>query len=208
MESISPEENLKRFRENVGDDEDTFKYFDARNIPHTFIVRMEKPEQGEIFKNHILAHPIVYAVDFNENITKFLINANYWVQLITLIVMAVLAFVAFFVISNMIRISVFSRGDEIQIMKYVGATNLFIRFPYILEGAFVGILGAIVAGCILYFSYGPIYEYLSIGTTEESFYSLRYDFALAVRVLVSIASLGSFVGMLASGVSVRRHIRV
>lgn len=208
LQSVTPEENLKKFIEGLEAEEETFKHFDARNIPHSFIVRLNNPELGENFKARMQALPSVYLVDFSENIMSLLSTANRWVQLITLGVFVVLSAVCFFVISNMVRISVFSRGEEIQIMKYVGATNLYIRFPYILEGFFVGVLGASFSSVILYFLYRKIYDTLMLQSSTLEFFSLRMDMELGLILLAVLAGLGIFVGMVASGFSVRRHIRV
>lgn len=208
LQSVTPEENLQKFIEGLKTEEETFKHFDARNIPHSFVVRLNNPELSHSFKLRMEAIPSVYLVDFSENIMQLLASANRLVRLITLGVLVVLGIVCFFVISNMVRISVFSRGEEIQIMKYVGATNSYIRFPYILEGFFVGVLGAALSSLILFFAYREVYAILMSNSSTFEFFSLRMDNELGITVAVILASLGIGVGMLASGISVRQHIKV
>lgn len=208
VQSVTPEENLKKFISGLQTDEETFKHFDARNIPHSFIVRLNNPELSHNFRQRMEAIPAVYTVDFSENIMTLLSNANRWVKLITLGVFVILSIVCFFVISNMVRISVFSRGEEIQIMKYVGATNSYIRFPYVLEGFFVGVLGAALSSLILFFVYREIYATLMGQSSALEFFSMRMDQELAWILVSILAGLGIGVGMLASGISVRKHIKV
>lgn len=208
LKSISPEENLQNFIKSIGDDNDTFKYFDPRNIPHSFIVKLENPENALAFKNKMLAEPGVFMVDLNQEIMDLLSRANYWVNVVSIGILIFLAAVSFFVISNMVKISVFSRGNEIEIMKYIGATNAYIRFPYILEGAIIGIVGAALADIILYFSYKSLYVYLAQQTSTVDYINLRFDMPLAVIVVVITAGLGILVGVFSSALSVRRHIKV
>lgn len=208
VQRVTSEQNLEKFRSSINDTEDAFKYFDKRNIPNSFIVRLEHPEKSQEFKSLMEGQPGVYLVDFSENITEFLYQSQRWVNWITLVIFIVLSVISFFVISNMVRISVFARGDEIEIMKYVGATNVYIRIPYILEGFFVGVLGALLSNGLLYLVYTRVYNFLMQGMPQGSVLSLRFDNELLLSVALITTGLGIVVGMFASGLSVRRHIKV
>src|SRR5699024_2801888 len=74
-----------------------------------------------------------------------------------LIIIVALIFTAVFLISNTIRITIFSRSTEIEIMKLVGATNWFIRWPFLIEGALIGLIGSIIPSVVLWFLYQNIF---------------------------------------------------
>lgn len=207
-EKITSEENFKKFKEGMGDEGSVLDYFDSSQIPASLIVRLKSPEELAGFRATIEGIPGVERIDFNEKISDTLVQINRWVRVGSLIVFGVLCLVAFFIISNMVRISVFSRGAEIEIMKYIGATNTYIRIPYILEGAIIGIFGAVISWIVLYFSYQALYEKLMINTPETSPYALLSVSVLSWRVALITAVLGIAVGMIGSSLSVRRHVKV
>jgi cell division transport system permease protein len=141
-------------------------------------------------------------------VMDFLGNAREWVNIGTLVAFVVLCAISLFIISNMVRISVYARGEEISIMKYVGATNAYIRFPYILEGAIVGLSGAVIAWGLVYAGYVKIFDILMAGTKPDSFLAMVPISGMALRILWINIGLGVLVGAVGSALSVRRHIRV
>jgi len=120
----------------------------------------------------------------------------------------VLFLISLFIISNMVRISVYSRATEITIMKYVGATNAYIRLPYIIEGAIVGLVSALCSWGITYIAYSRIYDVLMAKIDPASFYAILPMGALSNRVLLVCALCGILIGAFGSGVSVRKYIQV
>lgn len=207
-EKVTSEENFKKFKDGMGDEGSVLDYFDSSQIPASLIVRLKSPEELTGFRATIEGVPGVERIDYNEKISDTLIQINRWVRVGSLIVFGVLCLVAFFIISNMVRISVFSRGAEIEIMKYIGATNTYIRIPYILEGAIIGIFGALISWIVLYFSYEAIFQKLMINTPETSPYALLPVGVLSWRVALITGILGIAVGMIGSSLSVRRHVKV
>lgn len=143
-EIFTPEQNLESFKQDL-EDESLFEGFSADSLPHTVSVRLVDPTAGEDFAAHYGAIPGVNRVTLEVAVMAFLGKAIVWTDYATLVATIILLVVSLFIISNMVRIAVFARGEEISIMKYVGATNWYIRVPYIIEGALVGLLGALVA---------------------------------------------------------------
>ncbi len=124
---------------------------------------------------------------------------------------AVLAMVSLVVISNTIRLTVFARRKEINIMKYVGATNAFIRFPFFVEGFFIGLLASLSAFAIISAAYILLIE--NINTTALAFLSLLMPSIVpygdvAVMLLLGFVVGGVTVGVIGSQISVSKHLKV
>lgn len=203
----SPQENFDMFKSSM-ENEALFEDFPVENIPYTYSVRLVDPDYGEAFQAQISGIPGVRRVQLELTVMRFLSKAIIWVNYITLAALLVLGIIAFFIISNMVRVAVFSRAEEINIMKYVGATNLYIRVPYILEGGLVGMLGALAAWLIVGVTYDRIYEILLTGATPDDFLSLIRPDQIKRLVLLINLVLGVGVGAVGSAVSVRRHVKV
>ena len=147
--------------------------FDGNNLlPHLFQVRLLDPQQTEAFEKQMVVYQGVNRVDYSAKVMSNLSRVIRWVNLGTLAAFIIMGIIALFIISNMVRISTLARGEEISIMKYVGATNTYIRLPYILEGAITGLIGVVLAIAVVYFGYRAGYAHLMANTSSNSFYAL------------------------------------
>lgn len=116
-----------------------------------------------------------------------------------------LTIIALFMIANTIKITITSRQTEISIMRMVGASNWYIRLPYMLEGIFIGILGSIVPILVLYFGYSAIYN--NMASLLPAMLSLRAPFPFIWQCSEILVALGSGVGLIGSFVSVRKFLK-
>ena len=127
----------------------------------------------------------------------------------SIVIMAILLGVAVFLISNTIRVGISVRADEIAIMKLIGAGNLFVRAPFMIEGVVIGLLGSVIPLILLYFLYQRIIAYIM---TNFSFLADIMSFLPAGKVflyLVPIALiLGAGIGLLGSALTCRKHLKV
>jgi len=119
-----------------------------------------------------------------------------------------LIFISVFIISNTIKITVSSRRREINIMKYVGATNGYIRGPFIMEGIFLGIIGALISIFIVYFGYQYFYK-----SMNEKLYDLFTFYLVDPRLIfadlaIMFGTIGAGIGALGSLVSLKRFLNV
>jgi cell division transport system permease protein len=203
----TPEENFEAFKSNLGQDE-LFADFSAEFIPYTFAVRLDDPSLSREFKAHVEGLPGVRRVDLELAVMEFLSKAIVWVNYATIVALTVLGIVSFLIISNMVRVAVFARGEEINIMKYVGATNWYIRIPYILEGAVAGLLGAGLATGLVFLAYRQIHNMYMVGIDESAVLAMVDPGQVLLRVLLLNLALGIGVGAIGSAISVRRHIKV
>jgi cell division transport system permease protein len=152
--------------------------------------------------------PGVYQVSFQQDAVKALFNASNWLRNGVLVMAAVLLFAAGMLILNTIRTAIFARRREIEVMKLVGATNWFIRIPFMLEGLVQGLLGS-AAACGVTWGLNRLLE-ANVGEGESL--ALLQDFHVATGEVRSTGLLllvvGAVVGSLGSGIAVTRFLDV
>ena len=129
------------------------------------------------------------------------------VQVISIILILILGIVAVVIITNTINITVNARRTEINIMKYVGATDWFIRWPFIIEGVLIGLIGGAIPALITWFGHDRIIRALS-GIQELAFIQFLPRSTIFSQLLPFALLLGTLIGLIGSGVSVRRHLKV
>jgi cell division transport system permease protein len=207
--TVTPEENFRILKENLGDDADVLSNFKgASMLPYSFQVRLKNPEASESFEKQVLGFSGVHRVDYSKKVMDSLTGIIRWVNTGTMVAFAVMCIISLFIIANMVRVSVLARREEIAIMKYVGATNTYIRMPYVLEGGIAGLLGALIATAVVYVVYDAAYARLMQGANPESFYSLLTLDDLMLPVMLINLALGVVIGALGSMVSVRKYVKV
>jgi len=206
-QQFTPEENFAAFKASM-ENPDLFENFPVENIPYTYTVRLTSPDLAQSFKTQAEGQRGVYKVKLELTVMSFLSKAIVWVNYATLIAFIVLGVISFFIISNMVRVAVFARGEEISIMKYVGATNWYIHIPYIIEGALVGVTGALVSWSLLMLAYNQLYSTLMAGTKPTDFLTMVPASGISLLIFLINLAIGAGVGSLGSAVSVRRYIHV
>ena len=145
----SSDQALANFSEELGDDSTLLDSFNSSNnpMPASFLIEAKNPEDMENLKAFVLQYEGqgVEYVKYGEDYFNALLSFNSFANTLSLIVFVVLSIISLFLIYNTIKLTVFARRKEIGIMKYVGATNAYIRAPFIIEGMFLGIVAAVVA---------------------------------------------------------------
>ncbi len=206
---LSPEQNYNRFRKELGDSASILDDFDYNTyLPYTVTVQLTDPSYADEVAMRIQGIPGIEKVMQESNVMKFLTRATRTVNVATVIAFTVLLLIALFIISNMVRISVYSRSAEIAIMKFVGATNGYIRLPYVVEGALVGMVSALCAWGITHFAYSALYERAMKDVVTTSIYAILPMKSLSVSVLVLCLACGVIIGSVGSGIAVRKYVKV
>ena len=205
----NPEQTYEYFKTNLGSSSSVLDDFDYNMyLPYTFHIRISDPARAQDVVNRLTAMPGVSKVSQESNVMHFLTNAKRIVNLATVVSFIVLFLIALFIISNMVRISVYSRASEIEIMKFVGATNFYIRMPYVIEGALVGLISALCAWVISVMTYRTIFYNAMEGIDLNSFYALIPAGRVMWWVLAIAVVIGVMIGAVGSGISVRKYIKV
>ena len=145
-------------------------------------------------------------VKYYQDTIKKLVSATRGFQIATVVIMAFLIVIATVVVSNTIKLTVFNRSDEIVIMKYVGATNWFIRAPFLLEGILIGIVSSLLASGIVMLIYKSISK--AIGDKVLAILSTPMVPAgfLSVNIILIFLALGVSIGAWGSIISMRRFL--
>jgi len=153
----------------------------------------------------------VMQVNYTSEVSDILVAVRRAVAYAGMVVVGILIAVSLVIISNNIKLTVFARRKEISIMKYVGATDAFIRMPFLVEGMIIGLSSAVIAFLILGFGYTYMIDWMGVQFAYVALLSFEraVDFWLiAPHVFGAFAGLGVFVGLVGSGSYVRRYLRV
>lgn len=206
---LSPEQNYENFKANLGDSSSILDGFDYNMyLPYTFTIQLTDPSYATEVAAFLQTGTGVNKVALESNVMNFLVRAREIVNVVTGVSFIVLLLIALFIISNMVRISVYARANEIEIMKFVGATNSYIRMPYIIEGAIVGLVSALCAWGASCFIYNGVYQAAMRNVSSSSFYSLLPLTSIMWWILLIVALMGILIGAVGSGISVRKYIKV
>lgn len=205
----SPLDNYENFKSNLGSSSSILDDFDYNMyLPYTFSLRLKDPSLADSVCAEVATYSGVSKVAQESNVMRFLTRASRIVNITTAVSFIVLFVIALFIISNMVRISVYSRSSEIEIMKFVGATNNYIRLPYITEGAIVGLFSALCSWVITMLVYKQVYEKAMSSINLESFYALAPTRLIMWHNLFILVIMGLIIGAVGSGISVRNYIKV
>ena len=205
----SPEENYNSFKENLGSSSSILDDFDYNMyLPYTFSVRISDPSLGDEVVSRLETLPGVSKVSRESRVMDVLTRAGRYVNIGTAAASVLLFVIALFIISTMVRISVYSRANEIEIMKFVGATNAYIRMPYIIEGAIIGLISAVCAWAVTIIMYKAVYTKIMANIDPTSFYAILPARAVIWWVLGLTLITGILIGGIGSGISVRKYIKV
>ena len=205
----SPEQNYESFKANLGSSSSILDDFDYNMyLPYTFSLRLTDPSLADQVCGEVATYTGVSKVAQESNVMRFLTKASRIVNITTFAAFIVLFVIALFIISNMVRISVYSRASEIEIMKFVGATNNYIRLPYITEGALVGLFSAVCSWAVTILVYRQVYFKAMSSIDPGSFYALTGTRSIMWHELVILIVMGLIIGAVGSGISVRKYVKV
>ena len=200
------EQALEKMKEQLGEKADLASGLEKNNpLPESYIVRVNSPENiGQVSQSLAKIKGVTEVKDGKSQVDKIL-HINKVVKTSSMVLMAIFGIVALFLISNTIKLTVYARKKEIGIMKYIGATDWFIRWPFIMEGVILGLVGVIISLILLAFSYkymsGVINDLLMMFNPVpfgEMIWGLSWKFIL----------LGIGIGGAGSAISLRKFLQV
>ena len=151
----------------------------------------------------------IRTVNRSEITASTLTGVNALVAYISVGIIAILFAVSIFLISNTVTIGISVRKEEITIMKYIGATDFFVRSPFVIEGMLIGVIGALIPVGIIYVLYNKVIEYIMVefSTLTQLLSFLSVDEIFGILLSVSVL-MGVGIGFLGSMITVRKHLRV
>lgn len=203
----SNDDELDKLIDGMGEEGEAWKLLEQDNpLNHAFIVRATNPQETEGIANQIEELQHVEKVVFGKDVVEQLFKFNNYARVIGLILIGALVFTAIFLISNTIKITIMARSKEIGIMKLVGATNWFIRWPFFIEGMLLGILGSIIP--ILIITIGYRYVEKISGTVSLNFVEVLPYNPFAFQLSFLIIAIGAIIGIWGSVMSIRKFLKI
>lgn len=198
---------LDYIKKEFADYPSLFEYYTINNLPDKFIVSYNdnsKVSTLEFNLNHLDGK--IYKVKCRTEIAQTMENLKHGIVLVFTWFMAILFIVSLFVIINTIKLAVFSRRQEISIMRYVGATNWFIVLPFIFEGIVIGLIASGLAYLCEYY----IYTYVQNFILSSQFYTWMHLVLFSdikKVILAGFVGIGIFTGIVGSSVSLRKYLK-
>lgn len=207
---VSSEDALNRFQANFPELREILDNLKSNPFPPSFEVKLKEKILSlsaiVYFMEKIKGLKGVIDVQFNQDWVEKMDSLSRIVQAVGFFLGGILILASFFIISNVVRLNVFARKNEIEILRLVGATNTFIRIPFLLEGFVLGLLGSLISLLILFIlvKVFPIYIGSSLGAARELF-TLR---PLTMEQALWLVAGGVVTGTLGSVTSVSRFLRI
>lgn len=203
---VNKEQALERFKKRLGDQDQLLNSLGKENpFPNSFEVQVDNPERIKAITPLISQIPKVETAKFGQEVVEHLFSLTRILRFGGVVLVVFLAMATLFIISNTIRLTVFARRKEVIIMKYVGATDWFIRWPFLLEGMTLGFFGAVVASFFINGIYSALLERIH---ATLAFLPLLPASPLLMYVDLFLLVAGTGIGALGSYISLRKFLRV
>lgn len=211
VEFVSKEDALNQMKEKVGDKQFLLSGYEENNpFPASYIVTLTDLSKSEEVRDIIKGFEGVKDdIQLRGNTINALIKVANLVRIVSGTILLLLVVISVFIIANTIKLTVHARRREISIMKYVGATNNFIRWPFIVEGIIIGVISALISIMLLGISYNLISEKLitTLGANVINIDLLTFSDMFTLIIIVYLA-LGIGIGTLGSVISMRKYLDV
>jgi len=204
VEFISKEQGLEQLKQEL-DEPKVFALVEKNPLPHSFKITLKEPQAVEAVASKVQKLEGIEEVNYGKEWVERLFTFTRALWIIGVLTIAALLTIVVLIITNTVRLAVFARRKEIEIMKLVGATNWFIRLPFLLEGMLMGLAAGCLATLFLYFGYSfvaakvvalaPFLPWLPMGS-------------VVTKVCFGVVALGMFVGATSSAFSIRKYLQV
>ena len=203
---VTKDEAMERFKDRLGDQKTLLDALDETNpLPDSFEVTVSNPDLVKTAAEKMEKLDGVECAKYGQDVMEHLFEITRLLRIFGFTLMLVLAFATLFIISNTIRLTVFARRKEIAIMKYVGATDWFIRWPFVMEGMVLGLFGSIIAAMVLRTAYTAMAEKVY---DTLAFFPLIPEQPFLTYITIMVVISGMVVGAIGSAVSIKKFLKV
>ena len=201
---ISKDEALARYREErvAQGQPDLTSYIENNPLPASLEVSLRRADDYRVVAAALEAEDIVAKVQNIEDTTDRLVSLTNFLRTFGVLLLAVIGAIVLFIVINTIRLAVLGRAEEIEVMRLVGASDAFIRWPFVFEGALVGLLGAAVSLGVLVAAAEPLAQFMT-GFFQILPISVG---SIARDVTVLVVGAGAGLGIVGAWVSVRTYL--
>ena len=203
---VSREEALKDFIADHNGDE-AFNGVQATDLRHRYVVTLEDNTLMEQTDAQLKQLPGVAKTNAAYELAEGFTTIQNVLHMVSAAVIVVLLIVSLLIISNTVKLAMYDRKDEIAIMKMVGATNGFIRLPFVVEGFTLGMMGAILAFGLEWVGYDALIQKIAAVDALQLFNFVPFQ-ELLIPMVIVFAAAGMFVGIVGSWTSIRKFMNV
>lgn len=210
---ISKEKAWERLKKDLKDQPELLEAVSGNPLPASLEIRLENPRLvastvRKIKRRsgiHNLIDDLERDIKYGQKVIPKFFKVTWIIRVVGGIIIAVLCFASLVLIANTIRLAIFARRKEIAIMKLVGASNWFIRWPFLLEGILQGLIGATTAILVLY-----VAKLSLISKAKEALPFLPISFGEAIfwKLMLTLTLAGIFMGVAGSAIALRKFLRV
>jgi cell division transport system permease protein len=204
---VSHQQAYEEFKQEYKNQPEFYKILTPADLPASLRIKLTDAKFTQAVAARIVGAPGVDNVKFGGDIIRRLLHVNALLRTITFFMAIVLMIAAAALIANTIRLAIYSRREEIGIMKLVGATNWFIRIPFMLEGMFAALVGAAISGGVVILADQLLFT--RIGEAVP-FLGSVFDFTggQVLGILLALLGVGAVVGLVGSTMAMRRFLEV
>ena len=210
VEFVSKEDALKQMKEKVGDKQFLLSGYDENNpFPASYVVTLTDLKESDNVQKEIETFDNIKSIQKRGDTVNALLRVANFVRILSGAILILLVVISIFIIANTIKLTVHARRREISIMKYVGATNNFIRWPFIVEGIIIGVVAALISIMLLGVLYNVVSnKILSIAGSNIINISLLTFSDMFTLIIVVYLALGIGIGTQGSMISMRKYLKV
>ncbi|MDD4803476.1 MAG: permease-like cell division protein FtsX [Syntrophomonas sp.] len=203
---VPREQALENLQKKFADkDYDLEKVVGKNPLPDCYEIKAENPQNVSNLAQEISNMPGIYKVNYGQGVVERLFQVTKWVRIISIGFIVLLAMGAVFLIATTIRLAIFARRKEIYLMKLIGATDWFIRWPFFLEGIILGSLGSLISIVLLAWGYSSLISSLQ---TSLFFIPLIYQQSQLINVYLALFATGSLLGVMGTYISLNKFLDV
>ena len=208
-ERKTKEDALNIMKERLKDKDNVLDGFNVKIFSESYVVTLTDLNKSKEVQNEIWDLGNIKKITSSDETVTTLINLANGIRIVTGVILLLLIFISIFIISNTIKLTVHARRKEISIMKYVGATNNFIRWPFIVEGMIIGVIASLISIILV----GGAYSILAQEAVNIKFMQMMNMNLVSFKdmlssIIVVYMLLGIGIGALGSVISMRKYLKV
>ena len=204
---VSKAEAYEEFKQTYADTPQLYEALSPDSLPASLRIALTDAQYTQEVAGRIQGATGVDEVRFGGEIIRRLLQVNTLLRTVTLVLSVILMVASAALIANTIRLGIYARREEIGIMKLVGATNWFIRIPFMLEGLVAALVGALVAAGVVWLADAMLFTRLA-QTVPFLAPALNFSSRELITVVVALVAVGTGVGLVGSGMATRRFLHV
>ena len=204
----SSKDALEEYKKTIGESDSYILEGLEKALPPSFVVSLKELDDADAFAQEANGMEDIVKVEYYKDTVDRVMKISSYVHIGGAVGVGALVIISIFIISNTIKLTVYARKNEIEIKKYIGATNRGITGPFIVEGLVFGLIGSLLAFVAIYFGYGYIFSRFSDSVQRTlAGYLIPMEF-LKLDILVIFLTLGGGIGTIGSLISIRRYLKV